>query len=313
MDDRPVFVVGAQRSGTTLLRLLLDSHPRLALGPETAFLKHVAEGAARMEEHHSSRRTETFDVSRDAAEQELAVAWARILASHARSQGAVRWGDKSPVHRYHGARIRRLFPAAQMIAVVRHPAAVALSRDRWGYDHAKTLSDWGATVRRHEDDARRFGAAGFRLVRFEDLLADPRAVMTQVLAFLGEPWDEAVLDHTAGRESEVTDGGTNTGEPIDPSRATSWTDDADDELMTLLGTEVPEQMALLGYATSTATPVLELPDSVLTSPPRVARGDTGAALSRALDQHGAAGVARRALVQVRRRGLAGAVKRWREL
>lgn len=37
----PIFIVGCQRSGTTMLRLILDSHPRISCGPETRFLEDM--------------------------------------------------------------------------------------------------------------------------------------------------------------------------------------------------------------------------------------------------------------------------------
>lgn len=311
MTDRPIFVVGAQRSGTTLVRLLLDAHPALCIGPETLFLKHIADGAARATGAGRPRQDD-FGVPRGDIESELAAAWARVFARQAASREAVRWGDKSPVHRYHGARIRRLFPRAQVIAVVRHPAAVAQSRARWGHEEDRTLRDWGSTIRHHVADARRFGVRQFHLVRYEDLLADPRTTLSRLLTFLHEPWDDRVLDHTSNvEEGAVTDGGTVVSDPLDPVRATAWTRDVRPEDLARLPECVGDEMTLLGYAADLDTPVRALPDNDLTAPPPPP--DPVRALRRVLADRGARVVARRALDEVRQRGVRGAVQRWRRL
>lgn len=313
MTDRPIFIVGAQRSGTTLMRLLLDAHPAICVGPETSFLKHVREGAARATGTDRSRkRQDTLAVDRRTIEAELAAAWGRILVANARAHGAARWGDKTPVHRYHGPRIRRLFPGAQVVAVVRHPAAVARSRARWGYEERVTVRDWASTVRHHRNDAQGFGPRRFRLVRYEDLLDDPRTTMADLLVFLNEPWDDAVLDHTAGvEEGTMTDGGTVMSDPLDPSRARAWTEDVDEAMFEVLVEEAAEEMALLGYAPDRDTPVLPLPDNELTE--RAGPPDPRGALRRAVQQRGAMGLVRRAVEEVRERGPGGAVRRWRRL
>lgn len=313
MTNRPIFIVGAQRSGTTLVRLLLDAHPAICVGPETSFLKHVKDGATRaMGTDRPQKRQDGLAVGQHAIERELAAAWTRILSSHASINGASRWGDKTPVHRYHGPRIRRLFPDAQVVAVVRHPAAVARSRARWGYEAQSTARDWASSVRHHRADAERFGPRNFHLVRYEDLLADPRRVMSDLLAFLDEPWDDAVLDHTAGvEEGRMTDGGTDMSRPLDPERALSWTAEVDDEVLEVLAETAAEEMSMLGYAADRDTPVHPLPDTVLTE--RAPPPDPLGAAIRVVRRHGVAGLARAVVRDVRQRGLTRAVGRWRRL
>jgi hypothetical protein len=310
VTDRPIFIVGAQRSGTTLVRLMLDAHPSICIGPETLFVKHVSDGAARATGTDRTRkRQDTFTVGRDGIEAELAAAWARVLAQHAAENGAVRWGEKSPVHRYHGARIKRLFPDAQLLAVVRHPAAVCRSREKWGYETEKTVRDWKRTIRHHLKDAERFGPRQFMLLRYEDLLAQPRETMQQVLAFLGEPWDDAVLDHhTQADQGALTDGGTVMSDPLDPSRALAWTDDVDDEDLALLPQWAAEEMALVGYAADRAHPVLPLPENTLTRAPEP---NPVRSVRRVVEERGAGDLARQALDDVRKLGVAKAVRKWR--
>jgi len=306
-----VIIVGAQRSGTTLVRLLLDAHPSIAIGPETAFLQHVAQGVASFT-GEGRRRQDGYLVDPDRVEAELVAAWTRVLDAHARAAGASRWGEKSPVHRYHGQAVKRLLPGSQLVAVVRHPAAVAASRGRWGYEQRETVRDWASTVRHHLDDAERFGPARFRLVRFEDLLREPRPTMERLLAFLHEPWDERVLDHASQvPEGVVTDGGTVASAPLDPSRATAWTSEVDHEDLAVLHEEAAEELALVGYSADPTTPVLALPDSPFTD---TAPGpDAVGVLRRVVRQHGVQGTVRRAGQQLRALGARGVLDHWRRL
>lgn len=315
MTDRPIFIVGAQRSGTTLVRMMLDAHPAICIGPETSFLTNVADGAARATGTDTARkRRDDYAIGRDGIEAELAEAWARILREHATRMGAARWGDKTPVHRYHGARIKRLFPDAQVVAVVRHPAAVALSRQRWGYEFAATTKDWAASVRRHLADARRFGPRRFRLVRYEDLLADPRGTMGSLLAFLHEPWEETVLDHTSRvEEGAMTDGGTVMSDPLDPSRALAWRDDVDDGQLATITEMAGEELVLTGYAADRGQPVLDLPDNDLTATWNGYEESALQVARRVLRDRGAVELLGRGLGEVRRRGLGSAWRRFREL
>lgn len=301
-------MVGAQRSGTTLLRLLLDAHPRLRVGPETGFVRSVGQMGGATAPGRGTPWHDGFDLTQDEIEQQLADAYSALLARDARSHGARRWGEKTPVHRYEGERIQRLFPDAYVIAVVRHPVPVARSRTRWEYPQQETLVDWAASIANHHDDAVRFGPRRFRLVRYENLLADPGATMRALLRFLGERFDEDVLRfHTTHDPTERTDGGTVPAEPLDPARALSWTHDATPEELELARSLAGEQMAAVGYRADAQRPVVAVPTGVFT-----ARGRLAAVGSRArglVAEQGAAEVVRQAGSELRRRGVVPTLRR----
>ncbi len=101
--------------------------------------------------------------------------------------GAVRWGEKTPLHRYHVPRLAQWFPDAQFVGLVRHPGAVAASRERWGYDWEATLRDWRASGRFLLEATELLPPDQVHLLRYEDLVADPRATMQRLLGFLDLP------------------------------------------------------------------------------------------------------------------------------
>lgn len=189
---RPIFVVGCQRSGTTLLRLMLDSHPNISCGPETRFLadfaKVTGEGWDRMglygfpKAYWYEKFAEFFD---------------SFQTEYAKGRGKTRWADKTPRYALSLDFIDALFPDSHIVHVVRDGRDVVAShRDRWGYRSAvKAVEKWPRYIR----TAQAFGAGlpGDRYieVRYERLVDDTESELRRLLTFLDEPWDAAVLDH----------------------------------------------------------------------------------------------------------------------
>lgn len=188
----PIFVVGCQRSGTTLLRLILDAHPNISCGPETRFLAdlaHVTGG--------SWRRLSQYGFPKQYWHAHIAAMFDAIKRDYASRAGKSRWADKTPMYALSLEFIDRLFPTCQVVHVIRDGRDVVAShRDRWGYLAAlKAVRKWP----RYVHTARAAGAAmtpdRYHEVRYEDLVNEPEKTLRELLAFLDEPWDQAVLSH----------------------------------------------------------------------------------------------------------------------
>ena len=111
----------------------------------------------------------------------LAVAYA------AHAAGKARWVEKSPIHLLYLREVRRAFPRAPIVRIVRDPRDVALSLERvpWGPDSvAGGLLLW----RRFDEASRRFFATDplTRTVSYERLVRDPALVLEELCEFLGE-------------------------------------------------------------------------------------------------------------------------------
>lgn len=188
----PIFVVGCQRSGTTLLRLVLDSHPAIACGPETRFLE-------------SMTRIVSDDWPRLARYGPDKVEWLAGIAdwyggiqdAYAERRGKVRWADKTPRYALIMDFLDQLFPDAQFIHVVRDPRDVVLShRTRFGYVAAvKAVRKWPMYVATARATGQRLGPQRYLEVRYEDLVADTEKQLRSVFEFLDEPWDPVVLTY----------------------------------------------------------------------------------------------------------------------
>jgi hypothetical protein len=248
----PVFVVGTMRSGSTLLRLLLDSHPNIAIGEETGFMGGLA--AARVipgwrygEEWH--RRIGWTDAERDARLREF---YSGMFARHAASQGKTRWGEKTPFHSWHVPDMARVFPDAVFLAIVRHPGAVVWSlKNRFHYSVPDAAAYWAATnvelVRRGVE----LSGARFAMCRYEDIVGDTDQTMRDVFRWLGEPWSEDVMRHhevQAGKGApRLVDGNTSTRTPVRTDRVTPWVGHLTAEERAELTTSTNDLAHFLGY------------------------------------------------------------------
>src|SRR5690606_16718789 len=128
------FIVGVARSGTTLLRLMLDAHPDLAIPPETHFVprlvKEIERGAGPAEAHAFVTGHQRWpDWGLDADELRARFeslepftageALRAFFGLYAERQGKPRWGDKSPTHLKRMARIHGALPEARFLHVIR--------------------------------------------------------------------------------------------------------------------------------------------------------------------------------------------------
>ena len=188
----PIFVIGSPRSGTTLLRLILDSHPRISCGEETHFLRDLEAVVGR-----NWDLVATYGLSRDWWLSHIRRLYGDFQAEVLVRSGKARWAEKDPTYTLHLAFIEELFGDAVYIHLLRDGHDVVASfRDRWGYKSAARAArtEWA----RYVDAARaleaRLPAGRFLEVRYEDLVAEPEAQGRRLFAFLGEDWDPAVLD-----------------------------------------------------------------------------------------------------------------------
>lgn len=188
----PIFIVGCQRSGTTLLRLMLDSHPHISCGPETRFLADLDKVT-----RQNWKRMSHFGFDKHYWHRSMARFFETVHQDYAASKGKARWADKTPRYALLLDFIDQLFPHCQVVHVVRDGRDVVAShKHRFGYRSAvKAAEKWPRYVRAARKSGSRLGQRRYHEVRYEDLVADPKATMGGLLEFLGEPWNDAVLHH----------------------------------------------------------------------------------------------------------------------
>jgi len=188
---RPIFVVGCQRSGTTMLRLMLDSHPHIACGPETRFLADLERVVGA-----DWKRLSQYGFSQEEWLARIAAFFGGIQSDYAAAHGKVRWADKSPRYALSMDFITRVFPDAQVVHVIRDGRDVAVShRKRFGYwSSVKSSVKWPRYIAAARAAGSRIPEGQYLELRYEDLVGDGEATLRRLFDFLGEPWDPAVLE-----------------------------------------------------------------------------------------------------------------------
>ena len=189
----PIFIVGCQRSGTTLLRLLLDAHPRISCGPETRFLADLA----RITSPQAWPHMQQYGFPKEYWHRKFADLFDSFQTDYARRRGKTRWADKTPRYALCLEFLDQLFPTCQVVHVIRDGRDVVAShRDRWGYVSAvKASRKWPLYIRAARTVGARLAAGRYTEVRYEELVGDTEATIRKLLDFLGEPWDDAVLEY----------------------------------------------------------------------------------------------------------------------
>lgn len=217
---RPFFIVGSGRSGNTLLRRILFGHSELYIPPETYVLGHAIKT---FREHNRINwrhlvflilsifeyhpEFTTFECTLGPLAQELARSPAssrnlaylldRFYRYHADLKGfkPSRWGDKTPLNIYALAPIRRVFPRAQFIHIIRDGCDVVDSYLRSGIypDLTSAAKRWTSSVRAFSKFSRRFPEACCQ-IRYEDLVTKPQETIAELCGFLGVAFEEQMIN-----------------------------------------------------------------------------------------------------------------------
>ncbi len=195
----PVFIGGQRRSGTTLLRIMLNRHPRIACGRESHFAKHLLNWHDRLADEWSDT-IRRYGFGAEAVDGAFAALVDDVFTGVQLAQGKQRWAEKTPANIINIDYLFRLFPNAQFVHMIRDPRDTYRSiRDRsqgdrpnWArFTATEAARDWRAAV----EAGMRWRQATDRYleVRYEDLAREPEQTMRRVLEFLNEPWDARVL------------------------------------------------------------------------------------------------------------------------
>jgi Sulfotransferase family len=189
--DRPIFIVGCPRSGTSILRMTLDSHPRISAGPEEASLYWLSQTDGEVD----VTRREGYGVSEEKWREMVREIVGSVQSRYAASQGKTRWALKHPELANRLPWVDRVYPNSQVIHIVRSPRDVIAScQKKFGLNaSAEYGRRWVRYVRHAEDDGKKLGPDRFLTIRYEDFAAKPEIILREVVEWLGEPWSDEVL------------------------------------------------------------------------------------------------------------------------
>jgi Flp pilus assembly protein TadD len=197
-SDRPVFILGMPRSGTTLVEQILACHPSVYPGGEMQSLRLVAKQSADADWAAGESYPEYFDDLSLGHANRLAAKYLADIDALGRDARFVT--DKQPLNFLILDMVELLFPRSRVIHCVRGPLDTCLSCYMTNFElHNPFKYDLGDLGRYYHDYARLMEHWKSVLtvpvldVRYEDLVLDTRGQVRRMLEFLGLPWDDRCL------------------------------------------------------------------------------------------------------------------------
>jgi sulfotransferase family protein len=190
---RPIFIIGCPRSGTTLLRLILDSHSNICCGPETHFLNDMEKIVSnywvllkhfRFDEQYWYEKIRYFHES--------------FQLDYASRRGKIRWADKTPSYTLKLDFINRLYPECQFVHIIRNGFDVVASyKSRWGYARAvlAACKYWQMYVNFARNFGEKMPPNRYFEIKYDNLVIETESSLRKLFEFLEEKWDPIVLDY----------------------------------------------------------------------------------------------------------------------
>ena len=216
--NKPVFVVGSPRSGTSILTWCLGQHPNMFPVPESNWMGDFAISVAIGHQLGAARGDRSILSAMDISQDELFAILGRsindLILRHRKdlerkrqvtseeSERKGRWVDGTPEYSFHICGLRKLFPKALFIHLVRDVRSVVRSMLNFhlvaGHDlvnnEQEAYNYWFRTVSSCLLAERAYGPRVVLRLRYSDLLNAPEIAMRSVLEFIGERYTTACLN-----------------------------------------------------------------------------------------------------------------------
>ncbi len=254
--QKGLFIVGSGRSGTTLLRLILDSHPEIAVSDESQFLSTFI--------HYRNLKIDYTDPAVRRAllknihgfvsalyAKDPNYFWTRffqnnidVLAEKSRDfdtliqeiyyrfhseSGKTIWGDNTPHYINLAQYLKRIFPSAKFIHLIRDGRDVHLSIEKvpWGPNHVyNSALYWKRIIHTGERNKAKWPDDWYDLI-YENLLKDPETELQKLCQFIGTSYDPDMINFYKTAEKRLPSTRINsdfqkTKSPIDPRNCEKW-------------------------------------------------------------------------------------------
>ena len=211
----PIFIIGVDRSGTTLLSLMMASHSRIAIPYESHFFipfyKNISSYGDLtqrknrellvneiLSERYVRRWDQKINISDINIDKctSLALTINQIYTAYAKKLGKDIWGDKSPDHTKEIHIINRLFPDSRFIHIIRDGRDVASSlvQQWWGPgDFITAICYWKYTIECARKMLRMLPEYRFIELNFENLIVDPENQLKNITKFLGLEFEQSMI------------------------------------------------------------------------------------------------------------------------
>jgi hypothetical protein len=296
-DERPIFIFGCPRSGTSLLSKILNSHPRIAIPYEShiyntfySWLKYygdlkVAKNRERLVDDIFS--TDVFhdwfpapnrDHTLNAIERyDFHGVVEAIMSAWAQDQGKQRWGEKTPAHLFYWREILDGFPNVQIIHIVRDGRDCALSwkQSRVGPKHIYlTAQGWVKNLETIDDLKPVLNQDSFFEIKYEELVSNTELTVQKMCEFLGEEYTPEMLDFYKDKIPYKTDQQNlqNLARPIITDNTEKWRTKMTDRELRICEAITGSTLDKYGYQKNLESPTISMLERLqfqyLEHPPR---------------------------------------------
>lgn len=238
MPRPPIIIGGAPRSGTTLLRLIVDSHPNIVCGPEMKILPAICQAFFDHNRIYGAYLTEQFGIARATHARVFGDHIRGILEDYRLRSGKQRVAEKTPDNIFYFPQLAELMPDSPLVHIIRDGREVILSMMRTNWIEADTgarpaIAQDVSAAARYWVKAVTFGRRArahpgvlYHELRYEDLTRNLEATMRAFLDFVGEPWSRDVIEYDR-REHHLSPGdyvsqGFEAVRPIAPKPSGAW-------------------------------------------------------------------------------------------
>ena len=272
----PIFIIGTERSGSNLLRLVLDSHSQIAIPHPPHFMRYFAPIAASYGDltREPNRRALVRDVLRlqrthihpwevsidedqvvSSASPSLFGVVAAVYEQYRIGAGKPRWGCKSTFMVDHVDQALDEYPAGRFVWLVRDPRDVAASARRSVFSHFHphlTALLWQEQQVRAAAAQDAHGPARVHLLRYEDFVSRPREEVERLCRFLDVPLEPAMLTHdrsaSARQTASLSESWQNASRPVNASSVGRHAHGLSPEERAMVELAAGAMMTRLGYS-----------------------------------------------------------------
>ncbi|XP_037028032.1 protein-tyrosine sulfotransferase [Bradysia coprophila] len=269
-----IFIGGVPRSGTTLMRAMLDAHPEVRCGQETRVIPRILQLRSHwLKSEKESVRLEEAGITKEVMNSAIAQFCLEVIAKH--GDPAPRLCNKDPLTLKMGSYVIELFPNAKFLFMVRDGRATVnsiISRKVTitGFDltsYRQCMTKWNHAIETMHNQCKEIGRDKCMMVYYEQLVLHPEEWMRKILKFVDVPWNESVLHHeefinkpNGVSLSKVERSSDQVIKPVNLEALSKWVGNIPDDVVRDMA-DIAPMLSILGYSPYANPPDYGSPDS----------------------------------------------------
>ena len=278
-NKRPIFIVGCERSGTTMLRLILHSHANIAIPPQTKYIKKIYKRRlfwGNLSKHKNrnkiikwfynnhNKKTKIIDLGLNPNDiksemiksgNSLGAILSTIFQLYSSQQNKSRWGDKHPYYIKYLDQLFELFPDAQVIHIIRdgRDAVASLKSMLWWKNNSiYSMFNWQEAILNGKKAKLKYSSDQFTEIRYEDIIEEPEKNIKKLCYFLEENFSPNMLDFYKIAGTAVPDykmdWHSDTKQQMNSKKIGRWQNDLEKWESNLMHQKMKEELSINDYA-----------------------------------------------------------------